>query len=128
LSHPSKRKGTAWESAVARWCGAKRLGAINGQNDQGDIHDGDWVVECKNEARITLSDYIDQLNGELARSGKPLGVVFVKRRGYASPACAYALMSGFAWLRLRNYVRQLEQSLDAVAPVVVDAIRKDCFE
>lgn len=102
----SKRKGTAWETAVVTYL--RENGAphaerrtLNGANDRGDIAGIPGVViECKNEKAVTLAAYADETTTETANDGARIGLAWIKRRGKTSPAHAYVLLDGATAVRL----------------------------
>lgn len=113
MANESKRKGTAWETAVRDFINeatGKYRAPVEGEPrqftdpadphnckrqvqqgayDVGDLHAWPVVIECKAEKRITLPEYVRQANAEAARAGLPFGVAVVKaprrpvRDGYA---------------------------------------------
>jgi NAD(P)H-flavin reductase len=106
MSHPSKVKGTRWETDVARYLGLTRIGSIYGNKDQGDLVDADWVIECKNELRIDLAGYMDQLKAEWVNARlKPWAVAIVKRR-HKPVSEAYAVMPLWMYRDLRDWMRE----------------------
>lgn len=81
----SKDKGTAFETAVARYL-AQRLGlqierrALEGANDRGDIsgvviNGLPTVVECKNVKRVQLGAHMRELEREKQNDGAPVGLL-----------------------------------------------------
>jgi hypothetical protein len=94
----SKRKGTAWESAVVDWLRthgwpyAERR-ALAGVNDKGDVSGLPGVViEAKNAKSITLAAWVDELLVECANANAEVGAVVIKRRGTTDVGRAYAVM------------------------------------
>lgn len=88
MSNPSKRKGTAHESAVVRFLNdhghphAERR-ALAGSADRGDIAGVPGVmIECKAEKSIDLAGYMDQVRVQTTNAGAQLGVAIVKRRNH----------------------------------------------
>lgn len=102
----SKRKGTGWETAVVTYL--KENGVphaerrtLNGAKDRGDIAGIPGVViECKNEKTVTLATYMDETEKERRNDNASIGAAWVKRRGKASPAHGYVVMTGERFLRL----------------------------
>jgi hypothetical protein len=96
-----RARGTAWESEIVRalrafgFIHAERR-ALNGANDLGDITGlgPRVVIEAKNAKTITLAGWLDEAETERANAGADIGVVWFKRRGRASAADGYVLMSG----------------------------------
>lgn len=95
----SKRRGTAWESAVVAYLNdhgfpyAERR-ALSGVNDKGDVTGVPSVMlECKNEKQITLSTYMDEVKAQTANAGAQIGVAVVKRRnrGVGDAYCVMTL-------------------------------------
>lgn len=85
MSNPSKRKGTAWETAVCGYLNERGLiverRALAGAKDKGDIAGvPGWALECKAEKTISLAAYVDEANTEAVHAGVPRGAAIVKRR------------------------------------------------
>lgn len=103
----SKRKGTAWETAVVdylRQAGHPHVErrALAGASDRGDIAGIPGVViECKNAKAVTLAKWTDELTREKANDHATHAVLVVKRRG-RPVADAYAVMPFSAWLALHE--------------------------
>lgn len=96
----NKAKGTRWESAVVGylrergWVHAERR-ALAGTKDLGDVTGIPGVViECKNQNRRSLAEWLDEAADERANANADLGVVWFKRIGYVSPGKGYVLMDG----------------------------------
>lgn len=106
MSTPSKRKGSAWELAIAKylieqgWKHAERR--IAGSTvDKGDIYGIiGCVIEAKNEKRIDLAGYMKELEVECANAKANTGVAIVKKRGTTSVGDAYAVMTVDMWVKL----------------------------
>jgi hypothetical protein len=104
----SKAIGTKWESAVVAylnargWVHAERR-TLSGNLDRGDINLGNGapvVIECKHHNRLELAAWLDEAADEAANAHVPLGVVWAHRKGKASPADGYVVMSGEAFATL----------------------------
>jgi len=102
----SKRKGTGWESAVVSYLRdngvphAERR-ALAGNKDRGDIAGIPGVaVECKSAARVELAAWVDEAEAERVNDRADLGVVWIKRRGKASPGAGFVIMTGDTLLQL----------------------------
>lgn len=103
----NKAKGTRWESAIVdflrsvgfRW--ADRV-PMSGAKDRGDVTPGPGApaIESKNQSRLDWAEWLDEAEREAVNAGAPFGVVWAKRRGKASPADGYVLMSGRSYARL----------------------------
>lgn len=106
MSTPSKRKGSAWELAIAKylveqgWVHAERR--IAGATvDKGDIYGIiGCVIEAKNEKKITLSEYMKEVEVETANAKARTGVAIIKRKGYTNVGNAYAVMPVHMWVAL----------------------------
>jgi hypothetical protein len=106
MSTPSKRKGSAWELAIVKhlisrgWKYAERR--IAGSNiDKGDIYGIiGCVIEAKNEKKITLSDYLKELDVEMKNAKAKTGAVVIKKKGTTDVGAAYAVMPVDVWLDL----------------------------
>ena len=102
----SKRKGTAWESAIVdylRGSGAPHAErrALNGSKDRGDIAGiPGVVVEAKAGAKVELGVWLAEAEAERINDGAALAVVWHKRRGKASPGDAYVTMTGATLVQL----------------------------
>jgi hypothetical protein len=109
----SKRKGTAWESAIVDYLRANGVPhaerrAQNGAKDRGDIAGVPGVVfEAKSAARVELGPWLLEAEAERANDGADLAVVWHKRRGKTSAGDAYVTMSGatlVGLLRAAGYI------------------------
>jgi hypothetical protein len=106
VSTPQKRKGSAWELAIAKylvdkgWKFAERR--IAGSTlDKGDIYGIiGCVIEAKNEKRIDLAGYLKELEVEITNAKAATGVVMVKKRGTTDVGEAYAVMPIRRWVEL----------------------------
>jgi len=106
MSTPSKRKGSAWELAIAKylidqgWKHAERR--IAGSTiDKGDIYGIiGCVIEAKNEKRIDLAGYMKELQVEIANAKAATGVAIVKKKGTTDVGEAYAVMPVHIWVAL----------------------------
>jgi hypothetical protein len=125
-------KGTAWETAVVNWLGARGLLARrivrHGSKDEGDIELSDVpgvVIEAKNSKGLSLAEWVDEAVAEAANHAVPVGVVWHRRRKSpklqdTSPGNGYVTMSGDHFARqleelraLRARVAELEAALRA---------------
>lgn len=102
----SKRRGTAWESAIVTylqtrgWPHAERR-ALHGNHDRGDIAGVVGVViEAKNATRVELAAWLDEANHEAANDRAPVGAVWFKRRGRTDPGKGFVLMDGHTFTQL----------------------------
>lgn len=83
----SRRKGTAFETAVVNFLreagyDAAERRALQGRLDRGDIAGlPGWTLECKAEKTISLAQYMDEARAEAANAGTDLYAAVVKRRG-----------------------------------------------
>ena len=100
----AKTAGTRFESSMARYLARvlddERIErrAKSGAMDRGDIsgvrYRGERVViECKDCARMTLPQWLDEAETERGNDDAGFGVVFHKRRGTADPAEQYVTMT-----------------------------------
>ena len=96
----SRAKGTSWESKIVEflqasgWPHAERR-ALQGAKDKGDISGLPGVcIEAKNEKAITLATYIKEVEEEKINSGATVAFAWIKRRGKASAADGYVVMTG----------------------------------
>lgn len=104
LMSASRRKGTAFETAVVRYLQeqgylAERR-ALSGRLDKGDIAGvPGWTLECKAERAIDLAGYMGEAAQEAANAGTDLYAAVVKRRG-KSVKDAYVVMPLEIFLRI----------------------------
>lgn len=94
----SKQKGTAAETAVARWLQdngwphAERR-TLNGVRDRGDITGIIGVCwEIKNQREHKLAQWVKELAEEKTNDGADHGILVVKKVGTTNPADWYAVM------------------------------------
>lgn len=106
MTNPSKKAGTAWESAIVSylqdhgWPYAERR-TLAGSKDRGDVAGVPGVViEAKATKTVALGTYVDEANTEVLNDGAELGVVWLKRRGFVSPANGYVVMDGGTFVNL----------------------------
>jgi hypothetical protein len=82
----SKRKGTAFESAVVGYLRDEHglpveRRALRGTRDCGDVMGiPGWVIEAKNCKRMELAAWVDEALKEAANDGAPFYAVVHKRR------------------------------------------------
>lgn len=87
-----KQKGTAFESAIVEYLQNQLCDetierrALNGTEDRGDISGVTFcglrmVLECKNEARMRLAEYIREAETEAKNDGAFYYAVIHKKRG-----------------------------------------------
>lgn len=117
MTSANKAKGSAWERAVRTFL-AETFGRqvrrphAEGFLDVGDLHLDPFVLQCKNEARITLSSYVRDAEIQAERAEQPFGVAVVKQRGKGA-AEGYVVMS----LRtFRDVAARLEAAEHPSAP------------
>lgn len=102
----SKRKGTAWESAIVRYLiergrPAVERRALSGTADRGDIAGiVGVVIEAKSCKAMQLAAWLDEALVEQANDGADYAAVWHHRRGKGSPGDGYVTMTGEQWLRL----------------------------
>lgn len=102
----AKQKGTAWESKIvfflhlAGWPHVERR-ALNGAKDKGDISGIPGVViEAKNQNRISLAEWVDEAESEGENADAGVRVVWMHRKGKASAAEGYVVMTGLQFASL----------------------------
>jgi hypothetical protein len=129
MANPAKAKGTAWESLWTAYIKEHHNPAAHrnvqmGSKDIGDVA-GYYLhaSELKAEKTITLSDYIRQANREAANAGEPFGCAVVKRR-MKGVADGYVVRDVATDVRLMNRMRDMEDALQAAAPVAWALIDK----
>lgn len=101
----SKQKGTAWETAVVRYLQdfspVVERRALHGGKDKGDVAGIPGVViECKNEKTLTLAAYVDEAVAEGDNADADVAAAWIHRRGKASPADGYVVMTGTQFVSL----------------------------
>lgn len=88
----AKQKGTAFESAIVEYLQNSLCDetierrALNGTCDRGDISGVTFcghrmVLECKNESRMRLAEYVREAEAEAANDNAFYYVVIHKKRG-----------------------------------------------
>lgn len=101
-----KEKGTRWESRVVGYLRAQGFPhaerrALTGGTDRGDINAAPGlVIECKDQSRHSFSEWLDEAVIEGRNAAADVAVVWAHRRGKASPADAYVVMSGEQFVSL----------------------------
>lgn len=102
----AKQKGTAAETAVVNYLkdkGRKHVErrTLNGSSDRGDIAGLPGVViEVKNHARMELSQWLSELEVEMANDKADTGVVIHKKKGTTDVGQWYATMPVEVWYEL----------------------------
>ncbi len=102
----AKAKGTRWASAIVDYLRAQgwphaELRNLSGAKDRGDIAGVIGVcIEAKNQARHSLTEWLDEARVEKANAGAAVGVVWFHRRGRASAGDGFVLMSGHQFVEL----------------------------
>ncbi len=103
----SKDRGTRWESAVVDFANEHGFPqierrALRGVNDCGDLTGlPDWVLECKDEQRIELGTYMNEVKNEVQNDGAFFGAALVKRR-------QRPVGEGYAVLRIDDFFALLK--------------------
>lgn len=101
MSHPSKVRGTRWESAVRDFLNSAGLQtfrpALHGNVDKGDLFGvAGWTVQCRDTARIDLAGAVDDARQQALNAGTSAFVAIVKRRRRGVGE-AYAVMPLELW-------------------------------
>lgn len=103
----SKAKGSAAERAVVAWLRENGFqyaerGLAGATNDTGDIVGviPGLCIEVKNQARLDLAGWIDELELEMANLDAWSGVLIHKKRGTTDVGEWYATMPARIWLEL----------------------------
>ena len=93
-----RQKGTRAESAVVNYLKdngfpyAERR-ALHGVNDKGDITGcGPVVFEVKDHAKLSLSEWVKELEDEMRNAGVDIGTVVAKKRGTLDVGEWYAIL------------------------------------
>lgn len=105
----SRRKGTAWESAIVDylkdhgWRHAERR-ALAGNADRGDIAGvPSVVIEAKNAKTINLAGWLDETTTEATTDHADVGALWIKRRGRTDPGAGYVVMDGATFTYLLHH-------------------------
>jgi hypothetical protein len=102
----SKQKGTLAETAVVNWLQSKgrkhvERRSLNGSSDRGDIAGiPSVVIEVKNCAKMELSQWVTELEVEIANDKADTGTVIHKKRGTTNVGEWYATMPASIWYEL----------------------------
>lgn len=101
----SRQKGTRWESAIvdflSKWWPHVERRSLNGAKDRGDIAGIPGVViEAKNSNRTQLAEWVDEAEAERANDNAAVSVVWMHRKGKASAADGYVVMTGMQFVLL----------------------------
>jgi hypothetical protein len=85
VSHPSKIRGTRWESAVRDWWIARGRRvvrpALHGTKDKGDLFGIDeWTLQCKDTAKLDFAGAVDDARIQAVNGGTRFFAAIVKRR------------------------------------------------
>jgi len=115
VSNPSKSKGDRWERALVDFFRSRgyqdvaRLRA-RGAHDEGDLGGFPlWVVEAKDDSTMSPWAMAAQAEAEAANAGKPFGAAFRKSPRRPTEE-ATVIMTMATWVRLNNYINQLEKT------------------
>lgn len=86
-----------WLRGTGLFPGAHRTRTPGELADRGDIGGcGSWVVECKNQAKISLRAWWEQVE-QAAERAEGVPVMLVKRAGFAHPAMCWVVLQGSDW-------------------------------
>ncbi len=101
----SRKKGTAWESAIVAYLRATgaphaERRALAGNIDRGDIAGVPGVVIEAKSGAFHLAQWLDEAEVERDNDQARYGIVWAKRPGRTSPADGYAILSGAALVQL----------------------------
>lgn len=85
MSHPSKVRGTRWESAVRDWLTEHGYPAfrpaLHGAIDKGDLFGiAQTTIQCRDTAKIDLASAVDDAAEQAKNAGTEHFVAIVKRR------------------------------------------------
>ena len=100
------KKGPLAEKQVVEFLRAAGFPAAErrvqgGARDRGDVAGITAVViEVKNQAKLTLAEWLDEANEEADNGGDEIGLVWHKRRGKGSPGDWYVTMDGWTAVQL----------------------------
>lgn len=106
MPNPQKRKGDAWERAVAKalqshgYPHAERTRA-GWDDDRGDINAAPGLVfQCKDQASKRWSTWLEELDEQIGNAKADHGVLIVKQKGVPDASQALAVMTLAQWTRL----------------------------
>lgn len=100
----SRRKGRAWENAVAGWLRSHGF-PLAQRREYLDANLGDiegvpgWSLEAKAAGTLSLGAWVEQAQRQAENAGVDRYAVVVKRHGRASPKDAFIVMSMSEWAR-----------------------------
>src|SRR5580698_1111493 len=89
MANPSKRKGSAWESAVVEYLKVSGFPYAERRVQRGSVDAGDiagvpgFMGECKAEKTITLSAYMDEVRVQKQNAHAAVGAAIIKRRSHS---------------------------------------------
>ena len=102
----AKAKGTRWESDIVAYLRehgfphAERR-ALSGRADKGDINAAPGLcIEAKSQSRYSLAEWVDEAAVEGRNAGADVTCVWAHRRGKASPAEGYVIVTGAQFVEL----------------------------
>lgn len=145
MTNPSKKRGTAAESALVRWARDNgfphaRRKALEGANDAGDVelvpdqprYAGAVVLEVKAVATAAtgqpppalLAAWLDETERERANAGADFAALVVKRRGTTDPARWWAYIRLGHLLDLFGYPWDTGETGDAPICLSVESLTR----
>lgn len=97
MTSRQKQKGSRFERAIADYLNdagfATERTRVGWADDRGDIHGiHNFTIECKNQARMDIAGWVDEMQVECVNNDTVLGVVIHKRKGKGDPGESYATM------------------------------------
>lgn len=102
----SKQRGTSWESKLVgylqstHWPLVERR-TLSGRYDKGDIAGiPGVVVEAKDQQTLRIPEWWRETLVEAENAGADIAALWVKRRGFTSPADGYVVISGETFVEL----------------------------
>lgn len=123
MSNANAAKGARWEKAVTDFLrvpfGRARVVRPHQEGfvDVGDVHLEPFALQLKDEARITLSSYVDDAEKQAVAAELPFGAAVVKRRG-KGVGRAYVVMSLDTFVEVVRRLHRAEALLARHAPEV----------
>lgn len=123
MTNVNARKGKAFEKLVLDYLRAifGRHRALRphqeGYVDVGDLHLDPFALQLKDEARITLSSYVDDAEKQAAAAELPFGAAVVKRRT-KGVGRAYVVLSLDTFVEVVRRLHRAEALLARHAPEV----------
>lgn len=96
MANPQKRKGSTFERLIADYL-AERMPCeripAGATLDRGDLWTEAAAIQCKNHRTLSLGAWLRDAMEQQQNAGKRLHALVVKRKGSATPAEQFVVMS-----------------------------------